>query len=122
MILEDGAGASQQVESLVQASETTAAYSASEGVATCPFAKEKKVSGPKPPLKALLWHIREFGGGFQSPEKRPDFCIAAYAALIKASHADVVILVGLGRSAGLKPVKDGNLIRVEKTSADSGLA
>ena len=122
MILEDGAGPSPQVETLVQSSEATASYSASEGVATCPFAKEKKESGPKPPLKAVLWHIRELGGGFQSPEKRPDFCIAAYAALIRASHADVVILVGLGRSVGLKPVKDRGLIRVEKTSSDSGLA
>jgi hypothetical protein len=122
VILEDGAAPSPQVQSLVQAKEAGARYSAAPGVVPCPYAKEKKEEGPKPPLKVVLWHIRELGGGFQSPAKRPDFCIAAYAALIHATHADVAIVVGLGRSIGLKPVKDHGHIRVEKESSDTGLA
>jgi hypothetical protein len=123
-VILEGVRANPQVEALLKANEAAEAYSSDEAVATCPLAKKQQAEQrePKPPLKALMWHIRELGGGFQSPEQRADYCIEAYAAIIKASQADVVILAGLTRTVGWKPVKDGNVIRMEEAASDSGLA
>jgi hypothetical protein len=122
LILEGAAGPNPQVAALLDAKEAAESYSAEEGVATCPFAKKHQKQEPKPPVKAVMWHIRELGGGFQSPEKRPDHVIEAYAAVIRACQADVVILAGLTRTVGWKPVKEGNVVRLEKAASDSGLA
>jgi hypothetical protein len=110
-----------EIETLLAAEEGARNYSDSGAVQHCPPA-EKPERKPKPPIKVLLWHIRELGGGFQSPMVRPDYCLQAYAAIIKAVKADAIILLGLSRTAGWTPEYDGTAVRMREEMQDCGIA
>jgi hypothetical protein len=117
--LEDGGKKNPEVEKLLEAEEGARDFSNQEGVIECPL--KKKAKETKPPVRALFWSIREFGGGFQTPAQRPDYCIQAYAALIRAVKADVVLLTGLTRTIGWLPELQGKVMRMREQTLDSGL-
>ncbi|MCP3135981.1 hypothetical protein [Pyxidicoccus xibeiensis] len=66
-------------------------------VEPCPYAKEKKK-----PLRFMLWHLHQLGGGFHRPTARPDVAIEAYATLVHRLKVDVCILPGLTRTVGTR--------------------
>jgi hypothetical protein len=120
VILENEPKPNRDVEGLLAASEAAEEYPAEGTVTDCPYSHPEPE--PKPPVRAILWNIREFGGGFQSPAVRPDYCLQAYAAVIKAVKADICVLLGLTRTIGWIPENDGGIIIMREETHDSGLA
>lgn len=76
----------------------------------------------RPGVTAVLWTIRELGGGFHMPAVRPQHGIDACAAIIKATNADVCILLGLTHQPGWMPQADDGMIRMVAQEAGAGLA
>ncbi|AKQ64721.1 hypothetical protein A176_001633 [Myxococcus hansupus] len=66
-------------------------------VTPCPFAPKEKA-----PLRFLLWHLHQLGGGFHRPVVRPDVAIEAYATLVHRLKLDICILPGLTRTVGAR--------------------
>jgi len=119
--LEDEGHPKPEVAALLTANEGAKAYHDGGLFVACP-ATEKKPVENKPPIKAMLWRIRELGGGFQSPESRPDYCIESYAEIVKVVKADVVIILGLASTTGWTPKNEGNVVRIEEGVRDTGIS
>jgi len=124
MIIE-GAPASPPELARLLAAEQANAGSDDGGVVLPCGARIPSTSTPtvtKPALTALLWTIRELGGGFHMPAVRPQHCIDAYAAIIKATNPDICILPGLTHQCGWTPRWDQGAIRLVKEDASTGLS
>jgi hypothetical protein len=120
VILENEPKPKPELEDLIAASDAAEEYPAEGTVKPCPYSHPPPEL--KPPVRAILWHIREFGGGFQSPAIRPDYCIQAYALIIQSVKADICVLLGLTRTTGWIPESDGGIMIMREESRDSGLA
>ncbi len=66
-------------------------------VTPCPYAAKEKA-----PLRFMLWHLHQLGGGFHRPAVRPDAAIEAYATLLHRLKLDICILPGLTRTSGAR--------------------
>ncbi len=89
----------------------------------CPL---KKMQEKPVPLRVLMWHIHELGGGFYVPGARPEYCIDAYAKLIEKLEADVVVLLGVTRGKTERLVrgktKDGRpCLKIEPVEEEAGV-
>lgn len=89
----------------------------------CPL---KKTQEKPVPLRILMWHIHELGGGFYVPGARPEYCIDAYAKLIEKLEADVVVLLGVERGKTERVVKaktkDGrSCLKIEPVEEEAGV-
>lgn len=117
-----------KLENAVTNPDAAALVAAAEGakdypdgmVVPCPLAKKKEKA--KPALRVLVWHVRELGGGFQSPEKRADECIQAYAKVAAAVKPDAWILLGLSSQHGWKAQVKGGVVTREEGLKDTGVA
>ena len=81
--------------------------------------EEKKL---KPPLRWLLWNIQEFGGGFYRPHERPDYEIAAYAAVVQKMKVDIAVILGLTDTIGIVPKADEDRVKFDTPVKDTGPA
>ena len=93
MNLDGEAAPAPQAAALVAAAIAAQQYADPGVVAACPEATPAQET--KPPLKVILWTLQELGGGFHMPAVRADYCIEAFAALVKATTADLWIMPGL---------------------------
>lgn len=119
MHLESEGKPSEEVGNLLEADAAARAYPDQVGVQPCPLQSKPE---ELPPLRALLWHIRELGGGFQTPSVRPGFCMESYAGVIKAVQADICILLGVTRTSGWVPELNGNVVTMKEEPRDTGIA
>lgn len=120
---------SPQAAALMAAGAATdAAPDSPVGVATCPL--QKPAPAPevkqKQPLRALLWHIQELGGGFYQPHQRESYVMEAYAALLKKLNIDIAVILGITDSIGVVPQAagsgDGVHVTFDESLKDTGPA
>lgn len=114
----ENAGDNPDVAALVAASEGAKGYP-NGLVVPCPPAKNKQA---KSPLRVLVWHVRELGGGFQSPERRADVCIQAYAKVAAALKPDAWILLGLTSRRGWTPKVKNSVVTMDEGANNTGVA
>ncbi len=114
----------QRADALAQA-DAAASAQGSDALTeqACPLKKRQEQPVP---LRVLMWHIHELGGGFFVPGARPEYCIDAYAKLIKKLEADVVVLLGVARGKTERLVraktKDGrSCLKIEPVQEEAGV-
>src|ERR1700719_395134 len=98
MHLENPPKSKPHVAQLVAAGDKAAAHSTHDPlIVKCPL--QQAGEGPQrvaiEPFRILMWNIKELGGGFFMPERRPDHCIDAYATIIHKLDVDVCVVMGI---------------------------
>jgi hypothetical protein len=126
MVIETPSSAPPALQALVSSEETTVPDE--QAVVPCSKKKQEEKPAPKDPLRVMLWNIRQFGGGFNEPVQRDAALIEAYAQLVAALKADIVVLVGLTRTIGKVAKVSGTtpsgtpLLEMEDAVEDTGVA
>lgn len=103
----------ERLDQLLQA-ETHPPPIGLSGVFPCPFETGSDPTSPgheptdeKLPIRLMLWHLFEWGGGFHMPRERPGYVIEACAELIRALKLHVIVLQGLSRTTYEQPRSEG---------------